>query len=60
MPTNMVEVVDHDASTGPKLLTFKQAKRLGAVDPKVRVLASQLGGRADMSKEKDQRSLVDA
>ena len=43
-PTNMVEVVDRDASTGPKLLTFERAKRSEAVDPNARVLASQLGG----------------
>jgi len=29
-PANMVEVVDHDANTGPKLLTSELAKRLGA------------------------------
>ena len=33
-PTNMVEVIDHDAKTGPKLLTSERAKRSGAVDPK--------------------------
>jgi len=43
-PTNMVEVVDRDASTGPKLLTFERAKRSKVVDPNARVLASQLGG----------------
>ena len=46
--------------TGPKLLTFEQAKHLGAKGPKARVSAGQLGGRADLSKEKDQRSLTDA
>ena len=60
LPTNMVEVVDHDASTGPKLLTSERAKCSGAVDPRARVSASQLGGRADMSMEKSQRSLTDA
>ena len=59
-PTNMVEVVDHDVRTRPKLLTSERAKRLGAVDPKVRVSASQLGGRADMSKEKNIGSLTGA
>ena len=43
-PTNMVQVVDHDASMGPKLLTSERAERSGAVDPKARVSASQLGG----------------
>ena len=33
-PTNMVEVIDHDAKTGPKLLTSERAKHSGAVDPK--------------------------
>ena len=43
-PTNMVEVMDHDAKMGPKLLTSEQAELSEAVDPKARVLASQLGG----------------
>ena len=33
-PTNMVEVMDHDAKKGPKLLSFERAKCLRAVDPK--------------------------
>ena len=56
----IVEAVDHDARTGPKLLTFERAKHLGAKGPKARVSAGQLGGRADLSKEKDQRSLTNA
>ena len=43
-PTNMVEVMDHDAKMGPKLLTSEQAELSEAVDTKARVLASQLGG----------------
>ena len=35
---------DQDAKTGPKVLTSEWAKRLGAVDPKMQVSASQLGG----------------
>ena len=31
---NMVEVMDHDAKMGPKLLTSERAKHSGAVDPK--------------------------
>ena len=43
-PTNMVEVVDHDANTGPKLRTSEWAKHSGAMDPKARVSANRLGG----------------
>jgi hypothetical protein len=59
-PTNMVEVKDQDIKTGPKLLTFKRAKRSGDMDPKKQVSASQLGGSADTSKEKDSEDLADA
>ena len=33
-PTNMVEVMDHDAKMGPKLLTSEQAELSEVVDPK--------------------------
>ena len=42
--TNIVEVVDRDASMGPKLLTYERAKCSGALDPKARISAIQLGG----------------
>ena len=56
-PTNMVEVKDQNAKTGPNLLTSEQAKCSGAVDPKAQVSTSQLGGLGQYERGEDSRRL---
>ena len=51
-PVNIVHAKDQDAKTGPKMLASERAKRLCAVEPKSQVSANQLGGMANMRKER--------
>ena len=58
-PTNMVELKEKGADEEVKILTSGQAKHSGAVDLKSQASVNQLGGRADMMKEKVPKDLVD-
>ena len=54
-PVNMVELKEHDANEGVKILTSGRAKRSGAVDPKAQASANQPEGQGRYCQEGSSR-----